>query len=317
MFKAMPKVNDDRLLVDFSASDDGAVFRLNDGFALVQTVDFFTPIVDDPADFGAISAANALSDIYAMGGEPLTALGLVCFPHKKFPIGILTEMNRSGAEKIHEGGAFVVGGHSVEDEVVKFGYAVTGKVHPDRVWRNHTVQAGDGLVLTKPLGTGLLTTAVKQGKLPETVLEHPVSEMRRLNRTAAELARQFEIHAATDVTGFGLFGHLFEMVRERHLGAVIQIEALPLFEGVWQAIEAGSLTGAHRTNFNYVEPYGITDNSAFEKIRPIVLDPQTSGGLLFALPIGQARDLSERLLKAGHSAALIGEISPNPGLVCR
>lgn len=304
-------------MVDFSASDDGGVFRISEDLALVQTVDFFTPIVDDPYDFGAISAANSLSDIYAMGGEPMTALGVVCFPYKNLPQEVLVAINRGGAEKIHESGAMVIGGHSVEDGEVKFGYAITGHVHPNRIWRNNSPEKDDSLVLTKPLGTGLLTTAVKQERLSETILRHPIAEMKRLNRMAASIAKDFEIHAATDITGFGLLGHLFEMVRQRQFGAEIHIDSLPLFDGVWDAVEAGSLTRAHRTNFNYIESYGCRDNSAFQKIRPIALDPQTSGGLLFALPKDQANPLVQRLSDSGHTAACVGKVTAKPELLCR
>ena len=304
------------LLVGFRASDDGGIYRISDDQALVQSVDFFTPIVDDPADFGAISAANALSDIYAMGGKPLTALSLVCFPYKDLPLHLLTEMTAGGAEKIGESGALIIGGHSVEDPEIKLGYAITGTVNPDEFWRNDTPQVGDTLVLTKPLGTGLITTAVKQDKLPAHHLTTPIREMKRLNAVARDLGRQLEIHAATDITGYGFFGHLYEMIRGRGLGARIQVEALPLFEGVWQAINLGAITGAHKTNREYLAPYQIDGNPAYKKYEPLLFDPQTSGGLLLALPEEQASVLVENLCQSGHRAAAVGTITNNGELCC-
>ena len=304
------------MLVGFESSDDGAVFQFDKERALVQSVDFFTPIVDDPYQFGVIAAANALSDLYAMGAKPLTALSLVCFPHKTLPGEILTEIVAGGAAKVCESGAVVVGGHSVGDEEIKFGYAVTGFIHPDAFWANNSPQIGDALVLTKPLGTGLLTTAVKRGKLGASYLKQPISEMSRLNKVGAECARSFEIHAATDITGFGLFGHLFEMVRTAHLGARINCAALPLFDGVWQAVRAESFTLAHQTNASYCEDYTIVRSAAFKRFEKILFDPQTSGGLLFALPPDQAQDFVKTLVALDHEAVQIGHITGQAELRC-
>jgi len=309
----MPEMKDARLLVGFETSDDGAVFQIREDYALIQTLDFFTPIVDDPYDFGAIAAANALSDVYAMGGKPLTAMSIVCFPYKDLPVSLLAQISKGGAETILQADALVIGGHSVSDSEIKFGYAVTGHIHPDHIWRNHTPNLGDSLVLSKPLGTGLLTTAVKQNHLPETVLETPIREMKRLNQVACDLARNFTIHAATDITGFGLLGHLYEMIRIRNFGVKLRVQSLPLFEGVWQAIESKCLTRAHTTNFAYISPYPISANAAFDAYRSILLDPQTSGGLLFALPKDQAEILVKNLNNQDHTAAVIGEITQNPG----
>ncbi|QTD52241.1 selenide, water dikinase SelD [Sulfidibacter corallicola] len=316
IFSAIPPSEDPNLLVGFSGHEDGAVYRLDGDRALVQTVDFFTPIVDDPRDFGAIAAANALSDVYAMGARPLTALSLVCYPYKSMDIEILTEIVAGGAEKVCEAGALVVGGHSVGDAEIKFGYAVTGEVHPDAVWRNQGARPGDRLVLTKPLGTGVLTTAVKQDKLPTDLLTEPIAEMKRLNRYTAEAARDLKVHAATDITGFGLLGHLYEMVSPNRLGARVQCDALRLFEGIWEGIEAGALTGAHRTNLEYIETYTVPRTAAFTRYEKAVLDPQTSGGLLFALPADQADVLMGRLEASGHRPSLVGEITDTPELTC-
>ncbi len=304
----MPRADHPELLVDFRAADDGAVYRLDDGQALVQTVDFFTPIVDDPRDFGAISAANSLSDVYAMGARPITALALVCCPYRDLPEGLLGEIIAGGAEKIIESGAAVVGGHSVVDPEIKFGYAVTGLVDPRRAWRNNTPEPGDALLLTKPLGTGLIATAVKQDKLDAGTLDEPTHEMKRLNRAACEAARGFDIHAATDVTGFGLLGHLYEMIRGRSLGAVLHAGALPLFPAVWEAVAKGAITGAAKTNMDYLSSFPLAETPDFERFKPILFDPQTSGGLLLALPRNQAELLGEQLNRDGHRTAVIGRV---------
>lgn len=301
-------------MVGFQTSDDGAVFRLDDRTALVQTVDFFTPIVDDPETFGAIAAANSLSDIYAMGGTPLTALSMVCFPYTSMPGEILTAIVRGGAAKIAESGALVVGGHSVSDEEIKFGYAITGLVHPDQVWRNDTARPGDALILTKPLGTGTLTTAVKQDKLAASFLEEPIAEMLRLNRAAAEAARAYEIHAATDVTGFGLMGHLFEMIKPQALGAVVNCEALAYFPGAWEAVQAKALTRAHRTNREYVT--AVVETKALAHYGDLLFDPQTSGGLLLALPSDQAQSLLADLRASGHRPSLVGHFDHSGAIHC-
>ncbi len=312
---ALPTQSDPNLLVGFGSADDGAVYRLPDGSCMIQTVDFFTPIVDDPQSFGAISAANSLSDIYAMGGRPVTALSLVCYPYKTWPIEILSQILLGAANKVKEAGAVVVGGHSVQDSEIKFGLSVTGLVEDGAFWTNNRPTAGHVLVLTKPLGTGVLTTAVKKDLMPETALEKPIVEMMRLNRRAAELAAPLTISAATDITGFGLIGHLYEMVRENGLGAVVDTSQLPLFPGVWDAIDAKAFTGAHRTNREYVESFNIPVTAALEKYGQIVFDPQTSGGLLLALPENEASGLVESLISEGHSAACIGRITEDASIV--
>ena len=316
IFAAIPKSDDANLIVGFSSSDDGAVYRLDDKTALVQSVDFFTPIVDDPFDFGAISAANALSDIYAMGGVPKTALSLVCFPYKEMPYDILASIVAGGAQKVAESGALVVGGHSVGDDEIKFGYAVTGLIDPRHCWRNDTPQVGDALLLTKPLGTGVLTTAVKQDKLPADFLAAPIAEMKRLNAAAAAAARKFTIHAATDITGFGLLGHLFEMVRGSQLGARVQVESLACFTGTDQALQLGAFTAAHRTNHEYVAAYELAATPALDAYGGILFDPQTSGGLLLALPQEQASELLAALLASGHNACHVGEITAKAVIEC-
>lgn len=293
----------------FGSADDGAVYRLSGHQCLIQTVDFFTPIVDDPFQFGEIAAANALSDVYAMGGRPLTALSLVCYPYKTWPAGILQQIMAGGASKVEESGALVVGGHSVQDNEIKFGFAVTGTVHDSAFWRNDTPQPGDALVLTKPLGTGTLTTAVKKDLLGPESLEVPIREMSRLNAAAAECARRYKVHAVTDITGFGLMGHLFEMLRGEGRGAHIRCEALPLLPNVWDAIAAEAFTGAHQTNRVYVADYDIPETTALEQYGQVLFDPQTSGGLLISLPPADAEALAADLAADGHAAAVVGEVT--------
>lgn len=304
------------LLVGLGFSDDGAVYRVDGTTALVQTVDFFSPIVDDPHDFGAISAANALSDVYAMGGKPITALSLVCFPCEDLDTAILKAIVRGGAEKIRESGALVVGGHSVSDAEIKFGYAVTGLVDARQIWRNHTPREGDALVLTKPLGTGLIATAVKHDKLPGAMMAEPIAEMKRLNREAAEIARGLGIHAATDVTGFGLMGHLCEMLRPNGFGARIEVDGLAAFHGIEEAVRQNAVTGAHKTNIAYVEDFDITPSTAFVAHQHLLFDPQTSGGLLFALEKTRAAKLLAQLQAAGHRPSLVGEVTPGREIRC-
>ena len=316
MLGAIPSREDENLLVGYDTADDAAVYRLNDDTCLIQTVDFFTPIVDDPEDFGEITAANSLSDVYAMGGRPLTALSLVCYPYKTWPIHILQAIMAGGARKVLESGALVVGGHSVADDEIKFGYAITGTVAADAFWRNNTPEPGDVLVLTKPLGTGTLTTAIKKDLLGAEYLEEPVAEMKRLNACAAELAQNLEVHAATDITGFGLMGHLYEMLKPRGYGAKICCEALPVFPGVWEAIKARAFTGAHTSNREYVCDYEIPETTGLETYGQILFDPQTSGGLMLALPKQEATSYLSGLNDAGHRAAIIGEVTAEAVIRC-
>lgn len=314
IFKAVPGSGDPRLLVGYENSDDAAVFRLDNGTLLVQSVDFFTPIVDDPYDFGAVAAANALSDIFAMGGTPLTALAIVCFPIKELDGEILAAVNAGGADKIREAGAVVVGGHSVRDPELKFGYAVTGTVSENRFWRNDSCRPGDALVISKPLGTGLLTTAVKKDLLPAATLDPVLFEMKRLNDQAARIAADYQIHACTDITGFGLLGHLFEMLRTQQMGAELIGGQIPVFEGVEAAIQHKAFTGAHTTNAVYVGDYVEAGNEPFKKLEKVLFDPQTSGPLLFSLPADEAPSLAAALKGAGHRAAIIGTTSKQPGI---
>jgi selenide,water dikinase len=297
------------LIVGIETSDDAGVYRLTDDVALIQTVDFFTPITDDPYLFGQIAAANALSDVYAMGGRPLTAMNLVCFPVKALPIGMLQQTLRGGLDKVREAGAVLVGGHSVEDKEYKYGLSVTGVVHPDRVVTNRGARNGDRLVLTKPVGTGVIATAVKADLAPVAVRRASLDSMARLNRVAAETMRDFDVHACTDVTGFGLTGHLLEMLEGADAGARIRAADVPVFEGVEALCESGLLPGGlHRNRKHQADRVDIADGVP-RHLQDLLHDPQTSGGLLIAVAAEESSRLVGELHGAGVEAAVeIGEI---------
>jgi selenide, water dikinase len=291
-------VDDPAVLVDASTADDAAVYRLDDDRALVVTADFFTPIVDDPYDFGRIAAANALSDIYAMGARPLLALNLVGFPRDLLGRGILEEVLRGGGEVARSAGVAVVGGHSIDDAEPKYGLCVIGEVRPDNVVRNSTARAGDALVLTKPLGTGIIATAIKAGGAPDAVIGAAVASMTSLNRTAAKLMRRHGVHACTDVTGYGLLGHLREMAAGSGVGARIDAAAVPILPGARELAAAGHVPGGTKRNLDDLADFvdwGDTDPLT----RTLLADAQTSGGLLMALPMDAAeamvRELAEEL----------------------
>jgi selenide, water dikinase len=275
--------SDPRLIVGRETFDDAGVFLVSDDLALVQTVDFFAPIVDDPYLFGQIAAANALSDVYAMGGEPLTALNIVGFPAGKLPVEVLTDILRGGQDKVHEAGALVVGGHSIIDEELKFGLAVTGRVHPDRIFSNARGSVGDRLVLTKPLGTGLLATAAKRGTLGTRESEALYASMCSLNAGASRAAATLGVRCATDVTGFGLLGHASHIANASDVTIVIHADRVPSLPGALAAWDAGIRTGGAERNDEYLESR-VEWGSASDATRALLVDPQTSGGLLVAVP---------------------------------
>ena len=305
---ALPVRSDPRLLVGRETFDDAGIFVVSDDIALVQTVDFFAPIVDDPYSFGQIAAANALSDVYAMGGEPLTALNIVGFPVGRIPLEVLTEILRGGQDKLHEAGAVVAGGHSVVDEEVKFGLAVTGRVHPKRLLTNAAARAGDRLLLTKPIGNGILATAAKQGTLGAAETEAMIAAMVTLNATASRAALAAGALCATDVTGFGLLGHLSHIARAS--GVTIRVDAarVPVLPGTREAWRAGARTGGAGRNADYLAPL-VDWGSADEELRALLVDPQTSGGLVVALmPAAVAG-----FLAAVPGAVEIGEVREAAG----
>ena len=294
MLAGLPRVADENVLVGFDTADDAGVYKLTPECALVQTVDFFTPIVDDPFTFGAIAAANALSDIYAMGARPLCALSIVAYPAK----GDLEELRQilcGGAEKMREAGCAILGGHSVGDEEIKFGYAVTGLVHPERVLTKAGARPGDLLVLTKPIGTGVIATALKRGLAAAAHVEASTASMLALNRRAAEAIEDLEAHAVTDVTGFGLLGHAREMALAGEVTLEIHSGEVPLLPGVLDYARQGALAGGLKNNREFVSCAVETVRELPEELVNLLYDPQTSGGLLIALPEEEAGRLVQRL----------------------
>jgi len=289
--------------VGFETSDDAAVYRVSEGLAVISTVDFITPPVDDPIWFGRIGAANSLSDVYAMGGRPITALNLVMFPMKKLGMEVLREILRGSHEKVIEAGASLAGGHSVDDEEPKFGLAVTGLVSPDRILTNSGVQAGDALLLTKPLGTGVLFNACRAGKLPWRDLEDILPQVATLNGPALDTALHFEVHACTDVTGFGILGHSLEMARGSGVRIDLTFDNLPFYPHAEAMYRRGETTGSNQANSQLVEDFLEVRTRLPNEKRQLLFDPQTSGGLLIAVPGGQAEELLQKLKDSGVTAA--------------
>lgn len=301
------------VVVGLEHPDDAGVFRLADGQALVQTVDFFTPVVDDPYDWGRIAAANALSDVYAMGGRPITALQIVAWPREGLSLDLLSDVQRGGAGVLAQAGCVLIGGHSVDDAEPKYGLAVTGLVDPDHLLIKGAARPGDQLVLTKPLGTGIVSTAIKRGAASPEQISAATETMVHLNREASEAALAHGVEAATDITGFGLLGHLHEMVEASAVGVRIDHRRVPLLPGVVELAEAGHVAGGTRRNLEALE--ATTDFGSVEPVHRIVLaDAQTSGGLLIAVPPDRAGDLVNALA-AAPAAALIGEIVEGSGII--
>ena len=314
----LARQHDPNVLVGFDHADDAGVYQLTPDTALVQTVDFFTPIVDDPYTFGQIAATNALSDVYAMGGKPLTALALVCFPDKA-DITILEQILAGGLSKMIEASCTVVGGHSIRDEETKFGYAVTGVIHPKRVLANQGAKAGDRLLFTKSLGTGVISTAIKKGTAKQSWIDAAVKSMTTLNKVAAEVIAKANdqrpttddasaIHALTDVTGFGLIGHAREMAMASNVGLVLNSKSIPILEGALDCIRAGHIPGGLKANRDFAECLvGYAENVP-DEIRTLFFDPQTAGGLLIAVAAAGADALTRALQDAKVPAVEIGEV---------
>jgi selenide,water dikinase len=301
------------LLVGTATSDDAGVFRIAPELALVQTVDFFQPIVDDPFEFGAIAAANAFSDVYAMGGEPRTAMNIACFPQKDVPPDVLRDIIRGGLAKADEAGVVVVGGHTVIDDEIKFGMSVTGLVHPDSIWRNVGARPGDLLVLTKALGTGIVTTARKRGAGTVEAERAAIDGMMRLNAAAARAAHHHDVHACTDVTGFALLGHGYEMAHGSDVRLVFEADALPVLPEARELAGAGHLTGGCRRNRDWLAGKVEIGATVSPELAEVAWDPQTSGGLLFALSHGPAVVVLENLREAGVQAAVVGHVESRDG----
>lgn len=301
-------MEDPNLLVGSSTCDDAAVYRLNRETAIVQTVDYFTPVVDDPYTFGQVAATNALSDIYAMGAKPLLALNIIGFPAKVLPLDILVDIMRGGDDKVREAGAIVAGGHTIEDHEPKYGLAVTGLVHPDRVITNSGACHGDSLILTKPLGIGIITTGIKGGLADEPAYRAAVDLMVSLNDRAAEVMTEMGVHACTDITGFGLLGHLYEMVVASRVGACIYLGKVPVLEPARALAAMGMIPAGAYRNLDYLEKWLRWDSHIDQMNRLILADPQTSGGLLIAVPAEKADTTVNDLLSAGVAGVRIGEI---------
>lgn len=283
----LPKFESENLIVGLDTSDDAAVYKINDEQAIIQTLDFFTPVVDDPYMFGQIAAANSLSDVYAMGGKPLTALNIVCFP-SNHDMDVLTEIMRGGADKVREAGALLVGGHTVDDEVPKYGLSVIGMVHPSKVLANNGAKPGDVLILTKPIGTGILNTAIKAELLDENDIDELSRIMALLNKTAAEGMETVEVNGCTDITGFGLAGHIIEMSKASHVTIEIEVSKVITFPKVIEHARMGIVPGGTYRNRDYLVGNMTIDENLEPVYQDIIFDPQTSGGLLVSLKADQA-----------------------------
>ncbi len=304
---------DPNLIVGLDKADDAGVYKVTDDIAIIQTVDFFTPIVDDPYWFGQIAAANALSDVYAMGGVPKTAMNLVAFPIKEMDITVLRQIIQGGLDKMKEAGVVLVGGHSVEDKELKYGLSVTGFIHPDRVLTKKNLKAGDRLVLTKPLGTGIINTAIKGGLASEEIIEFVTDLMATLNRYAAEIMNDYPVHACTDITGFGLLGHIAEMVVDSNYGIEIWYEKIPLIPKALEYAGMGLVPAGAYKNREFRDKMVDFAPSVDRLIQDILFDPQTSGGLLICVDKESADDLVKSLKKKEiNDAAVIGEVLSEP-----
>jgi len=302
-------VSDPNLLVGLDTSDDAGVYRINDTTAIVQTLDFFTPIVDNPYDFGQIAATNAISDVYAMGGTPITALNIVAFPITTMDKGILSEILRGAGDKLIEAGVTLVGGHSIDDQEPKFGLAVTGIVHPDKIRTNAGAQPGDQLILTKPIGVGICTTSLKNNLLSIKEIKNVTKVMTTLNKKAAEVMANYNVHAVTDVTGFGLLGHASEMAQGSNVGLNIYYEQVPVLPRVRELAEAGAVPGGTKSNFAHIVDI-VTYPDALDQIaRWILCDAVTSGGLLIAISNDEADAFVQELQEQGVDARSIGEVT--------
>lgn len=305
----LPLISHPNLLLGLDRPDDAGIYRLTDDMAIIQTIDFFTPIVDDPYSFGQVAVANALSDVYAMGGTPLSAMNVVCFPTKTMDISILREILIGGLDKMREAEVVLVGGHSVEDPELKYGLSVTGIIHPDKVVTSSGAKAGDRLILTKPLGTGIINTAVKGEMADEELIARSINYMSTLNRKAAEAMMSVGVNACTDITGFGFLGHACEMIEETNVGLVVHASAIPFFPEVQELVEMGMVPGGLYRNRDFRMSMVDVDINVPEWKKDVMFDPQTSGGLLMAVSSDKADALLRNLRNAGvEDAVVVGEV---------
>ena len=293
--------------------DDAGVYKLSDDLAIIQTIDFFTPIVNDPYDFGQIAVANALSDVYAMGGKPLTAMNIVCFPSKTLDISVLQDILRGGIDKMNEAGVVLVGGHSIDDKELKYGLSVTGTVHPKRMLTNSGAKSGDKLILTKPLGTGIINTALKARIVDKKTIENITKYMASLNKKASEYMQEFEVHSCTDITGFGFIGHTYQLAINSQVGIKINTDAMPFFSEAKEFAQKGFRPGGLQRNRDFYNTMVEFSPHVADYMRDILFDPQTSGGLLIVAAPEATELLLEKLHKAGiKDTAIIGEVVDKP-----
>ena len=309
----LPLIRDKNVIRGMESLDDAGVYKLSDNLAIIQTIDFFTPIVNDPYAFGQIAAANALSDVYAMGGKPLTAMNIVCFPSKTLDISVLQDILKGGIDKRREAGVVLVGGHSIDDKELKYGLSVTGTVHPKRLLTNSGARVGDKLILTKPLGTGIINTALKAGLADEKTIDKTTRYMASLNKEASELMQEFEVHSCTDITGFGLLGHASHLVRDGQAGIELNSASIPVFHEAVDFVKQGLYPGGGSCNREYYGPLVEFAGYIPDYQQDILFDPQTSGGLLIALDPKDAERLVKKLHQTGvPQAAVIGKLINQP-----
>lgn len=308
VLSVLPKISNENLLVDIETHDDAGVYKINNELALVQTTDFFPPVCADAYDFGQIAAANAISDVYAMGGSVLTALNIILFP-AKFPLEVLKEILRGGQDKLMEAGGVLMGGHTIDDDIPKYGMAVTGSIHPENITTNANAKAGEVLILSKPIGTGIAISAHKLELVKEITYEQAISSMKQLNRKAAEIMNKYDIRCATDVTGFGLAGHALKLAQASHVSVHLDTKAFPLFDHIYELAELGCLPGAAFTNMEFVSPHCHFDDQLDYNLKMIAMDAQTSGGLLMSCPPEKVGQILEELYNSGHEkAAIVGKV---------
>jgi selenide,water dikinase len=317
ILELLPVQVNPNLIVGHNSADDAGVYRLDNNTALVLTVDFFAPVVDDPFDYGRVAAANALSDVYAMGGRPIAALNIAGFPEAELPGEVMSEVFRGGAATAEEAGVVIAGGHTISDKEVKYGLAVVGVIHPEKIVQNSSARPGDVLILTKPLGTGILTTALKLDRIDDSHYEALIQSMTRLNRTACEKMIEFDSHACTDITGYGLLGHGLEMAQASGVTLEFNAASIPTLPGVAEAIGKGHLTGGGTTNRAFIEDHAEWARPPGEIVEHELLDPQTSGGLLIAVPEDRGGPLLEALKQSEPHASLVGRVRKKGGKFLR
>ena len=315
MLSGLPtQPRNENVLVGFDTADDAGVYLLRDDLAIVQTLDFFTPIVDDPYDYGRIAALNSINDVWAMAGTPLTALAITCFPKKGVDPAILGEIMRGGLETLNKYGVTLIGGHSVDSEQIMFGYAVTGVIDPAKIASNAGAQPGDVIILTKPIGTGVISTGIKRGKASVEIVKASVETMLTPGRYAAEAMREFGVKAATDITGFALIGHAWELACASKVTISIDSAAVPLLDGALEMASEGLLTSGDKSNREYVGSDVLIDESVNRNLVKLLFDPQTAGGMLISIAPDRARDLVERLRENYPHVAIIGRVGNYEGV---